>query len=189
MMTDKNRVVYLVAALLAFGSWWLVQISAEGPETDMEVAQHTADYYSIGYQKHQMDDTGALRSEVKAARMVHYADDGTVHLQEPVLSFFRPNSKPWVIKAESGIVLNKGKEVLLNGFVFASKAAMLGGRLVSIRTSDLRVLPESSYAETIQWAELSSPPDKTTGIGMQLNYADPIRITLLSNVQGKYEIH
>lgn len=187
MLTDKNRIIYLAVLLVAVTSWWLLQKSTPEAPAPVEKVQHTADYFSSGYIKRQMDDAGVLQSEIKAAKMAHYSDDGTVQLEQPVISFFHGNAEPWIIKADKGILKDKGKELLLNGEVYASKAAAPGGRSISIRTSDLRVLPEQRYAETTQWAELSSPPDTTTGIGMQLNYAHPIRIKLLNKVQGKYE--
>lgn len=189
MLTEKNRIIYIVAGILALFSWWLVYLSSPKEVAGIAIAEHTADYLSTGYLKRELDIYGMLKSEVKAEKMLHYGDDGSVELHHPVLSFFRRNSKPWIIKSESGLLINQGKELQLNGFVYASKAAMPGSRGISISTSDLRVYPETSYAETAKWAELKSSPDITTGIGMQLKYSDPIHITLLNKVQGKYEIH
>lgn len=161
------------------------------PEQKREevAAQHSVDYYSFGYRKRNMNELGLLSSEVKAAKMLHYSDDGSIHLETPVLSFFNAKLPPWIIEAERGILTNSGKDLLLSGAVLANRAAAKGSRAVAIKTSDLKVKPETSYAETANLAELRSPPDITTGIGMQLYFADPIRITLLNQVHGKYEIH
>ena len=51
----------------------------------------------------------------------------------------------------------------------------------------LKVKPDISYAETNQWAELISPPNKTTGTGMKMTYIEPIHLQLLANVKGNYE--
>ncbi len=82
-----------------------------------------------------------------------------------------------------------GKELWLLGSVLVTRAAVKGGRAIKIETTEVRVLPETSDAETAQWASLSSPPDVTTGIGMQLHFADPIHIKLLSKVRGIYARH
>jgi lipopolysaccharide export system protein LptC len=189
MLAERNILVYLFLMLLAIVSWWMVKLTEPKQAIEEVVAQHSVDYYSFGYQKRNMNDLGELSSEVKAEKMEHYSDDGSVHLKAPVLSFFEINSPPWIITAERGILTNAGKDLFLSGNVLASRAASQGNRAVSIKTSDLQVKPETSYAETAKLAELRSPPDITTGVGMQLSFADPIRITLLNQVRGRYELH
>ena len=188
MLGEKNIIAYLVLSCLAVGSWWLMKWSEPELEEQQEVVSHTVDYYSSGYEKRSMNEMGLLGSEVKAAKMLHYGDDGSIILETPLLSFYNANLPPWRIEAEHGVLTNSGKNLLLKGQVFASRAAGNGSRALSIKTSDLNVKPEISYAETAYLAELQSPPNITTGIGMQLYFVDPIKITLLSQVRGKYEI-
>ena len=190
MLNDRNNLITLIlAALVAVASWWWLQVSTPEQENALVVEKHSANYYSLGYQKQEMDAFGLLNSEVKAAKMMHYGDDGSIHLEQPEIRFFDKKLPPWVIKADSGVLTSNGKELWLNGLVLVSRSAAEGSRAITIKTSDLRVQPETSYAETVQWAELSSPPDVTSGIGLQLYFSDPIRITLLNKVRGKYEIH
>jgi len=63
----------------------------------------------------------------------------------------------------------------------------VGVRELKIYTFNLKVKPETSYAETDAWAELISLPNWTTGVGMKLTFAEPIHLELLSNVKGNYE--
>jgi lipopolysaccharide export system protein LptC len=188
MLGDKNILVYVLLSCLAIGSWWLVKLSEPELVEVQEVIGHTVDYYSYGYQKQSMNEQGQLASEVKAAKMLHYKDDESVNLEAPVLSFFNSQRPPWIIQAEFSLLTNKGKDLLLKGQVIADRAAASGSRAVTIKTSDLNVKPEINYAETTNLAELQSPPNITTGTGMQLYFIDPIKITLLSQVRGKYEI-
>jgi lipopolysaccharide export system protein LptC len=187
MFIGRSFILYGLAAALAVGSWWWLQLSAPGEGNVVPVEKHSADYYSSGYQKREMDQYGVLKSEIKAAKMVHYSDDGSVHLHSPELSFFNAKRPPWIIKAESGVLSGGGKELWLHGSVLVSRSAAKGGRSITIKTSEVRVQPKTSDAETMQWAELSSPPDVTTGVGLQLHFSDPIRIKLLSKVRGNYE--
>lgn len=189
MIIERNQVIYGLAGVLALASWWWLQLASTDQVNDVVFEKHSADYYSVGYQKREMDDLGLLKSEVRAVKMLHYSDDGSVHLQRPEIRFFRTNVPPWVIKAESGVLSSSGKELWLNGSVLVARAATEGSRGITIKTSEVKVQPETNDAETVQWAELSSPPDVTTGEGLQLHFADPIRITLLSKVRGKYEKH
>jgi lipopolysaccharide export system protein LptC len=77
--------------------------------------------------------------------------------------------------------------VLLNGKSVVHRAKSEKIRELIINTSNLRVKPETSYAETDEWAELISLPNVTTGIGMKLVFVVPIHLELLANVKGKYE--
>lgn len=189
MLAERNILVYAFLIILAIGSWWLVKLTEPEQKVEEVVAQHSVDYYSLGYQKQNMNELGELASEVKAEKMEHYSDDGSVHLTAPVLTFYEAKKSPWIIKAEQGVLSNAGKDLFLSGSVLASRSASPGSREVYIKTSDLKVKPETSYAETEKMAELRSPPDMTTGIGMQLSFAHPIRIKLLNQVRGRYELH
>jgi lipopolysaccharide export system protein LptC len=77
----------------------------------------------------------------------------------------------------------------LTGKVNVERAKGEGVNQLIINTSNVRVKPETSYAETDEWAELISPPNVTTGTGMKLVFSNPINIKLLANVRGKYETH
>jgi lipopolysaccharide export system protein LptC len=189
MLGDRSVWIFILVAILAIASWGVLQWSVPEQGTEQVFAKHSADYYSSGYEKREMNEQGLLSSEIKAFKMVHYSDDGTVHLEKPSLSFFNGQLPPWVIQAERGVLSGDGKELWLQGSVLVRRAAPKGGRAITIKTSEVRVQPETSDAETAQWAELSSPPDVTEGVGMQLHFADPIHIKLLSKVRGKYENH
>ncbi|NOT85230.1 MAG: LPS export ABC transporter periplasmic protein LptC [Methylococcaceae bacterium] len=188
-MIERNVIIYVLAGLLAIASWWWLQLSPVVLEKEAVLEKHSVDYYSSGYQKREMDALGLLKREVRAVKMQHYSDDGSVHLQAPEIRFFNDKLPPWLIQAERGVLSNGGKELWLHGAVLVSRAATKSGRAIMIKTSEVRVQPETSYAETAQSAELSSPPNVTTGVGLQLSFADPIRITLLNKVRGKYEIN
>lgn len=189
MLVDRNFIIPLLAGMIAVSSWAVLQFSSTEQKTDTVIAKHSADYYSSGYFKREMNAKGELSSEIKAAKMVHYSDDDTVHLEAPALKFYTPKCPPWVIEAQRGVLSGDRKELWLHGKVRVTRAASQSGRPITINTSEVRVQPETSDAETTQWAELSSPPDVTTGIGMQLHFTDPIHIKLLKNVRGQYENH
>jgi lipopolysaccharide export system protein LptC len=67
-----------------------------------------------------------------------------------------------------------------------------GGRsgvgMLKANSSNLKVKPEISYAETDAWTELISPPHITSGTGMKVTFSKPIHLQLLSKVKGRYEV-
>jgi lipopolysaccharide export system protein LptC len=105
----------------------------------------------------------------------------------PIMFFHNEKTPPWVIKSAIGILSGDGKDLLLNGKVAIDREKAKGVTPLTINTSVLKVNPETSYAETNEWAELISPPNKTTGIGMKMTFVQPIHLQLLANVKGTYE--
>ncbi|WP_404357801.1 LPS export ABC transporter periplasmic protein LptC [Methylotuvimicrobium sp. KM1] len=187
-MPESNLRLYIYGVLLAIVSWWLLQLTAVDEEViALEKSPHTVDYFSTGYAKWEMDVTGLLKSKLVADTLTHYNDDGTTHLQKPVMTIMNPGVPPWVIQSETGIVSSDKKLILMNGKAVVAREAGPGSRAMKINSSNVRVQPEINYAETDEWAELLSPPNRTEGIGMKLYYSTPIRIELFSKVRGKYE--
>lgn len=178
---------YLYLVIIAAMSWGLVKMTGLDELGGISVPAHSPDYFSKGYTKREMSELGVAKSKLLADEMIHYSDDGTTHLANPEMFFYNPKTPPWIVKADTGVLSADGKDLLLNGKVFVSRASAKGVRELKINTSNLKVKPEISYAETDAWAELISPPNRTTGVGMKLTFAEPIHLELLSNVKGHYE--
>jgi lipopolysaccharide export system protein LptC len=184
---EGRYLYYLLLAVMALLSWWLVKLTVIDPISQSEAIAHSPDYFSNGYTKWEMSKTGQLKSKLVADKMLRYKDDGTLHLTKPVMTFYNDETPPWVIRSETGIVSADGKTVYLNGKAVVDRAKAEGVKPLTINSSNLTVKPETSYAETTDWAELISLPQKTTGIGMKLTYAQPVHIALLAKVRGHYE--
>jgi lipopolysaccharide export system protein LptC len=178
---------YLYLAIIALMSWWLMRLTDSEGLGRIVVPAHSPDYFSKGYTKWEMSELGRPKSKLVANEMTHYSDDGTTHLVNPVMAFYNEKTPPWIIQSETGVLSADGKDLLLNGQVYVDRAAAKGVRELKIYTSNLKVKPETSYAETNAWAELISLPNWTTGVGMKLVFAQPIHLELLSNVKGNYE--
>jgi lipopolysaccharide export system protein LptC len=178
---------YLWVAGIAAVSWLLIKLTGLDEAERAAVPAHSADYFSTGYNKWEMGERGQLSSKLLADKMVHFSDDGTTHLDNPVMFFYNEQTPPWIIKSETGIRSADGKNIQLNGKVSVDRAGTEGVRPLKINTTNVTVFPETSYAETDAWAELISPPNVTTGIGMKLTFRAPIHLELLANVRGKYE--
>jgi lipopolysaccharide export system protein LptC len=168
-------------------SWWLVKLTGVDELGQIVVPGHSPDYFSKGYTKWEMSEQGRPKNKLLADEMIHYSDDSTTHLISPLMFFYNEKTPPWIIEAETGILSADGKDLLLNGKVVADRAAAEGVKALKIYSFNLKVKPETSYAETDEWAELVSLPNWTTGIGMKLFFAEPIHLELLSNVKGNYE--
>jgi len=183
----RNKKFYLYLAAIAITSQWLAQLADINNVNPVLVSAHSPDYFSKGYTKWQMNGHGTLENKLFSDEMTHYSGDGTTHTIKPLMFFYNDDSPPWVVKSETGILSSDGKDLLLNGIVTVDRAKAEKVRELKINTSNLRVKPETSYAETDAWAELISPPNRTTGTGMKLTFSKPVHLELLANVKGKYE--
>ncbi|MGR9044755.1 MAG: LPS export ABC transporter periplasmic protein LptC [Gammaproteobacteria bacterium] len=187
-MFGDNR-FYFYAAILAILSWWLVELTESDVAPNRALQKsHSAEYFSTGYVKWEMDEAGKQKSKLIAKSMTRYGDDGTTHLLQPRLTLINKDAPPWLIQSEAGVVSADGKQILLKGKAVVEREGAPGVSPLKINSSNLRVKPDQDYAETDEWAELLSPPNRTEGVGMQLKYGDPIQIKLLSKVRGKYEL-
>ena len=178
---------YWYTAGVAVLSWVLVELTGVIEINRVEAPLHSPDYYSNGYTKWEMGELGTLKNKVLADEMMHYSDDGSTQLKTLTMSFYSDKAQPWVVKSETGTLSADGKDLWLNGHVVINRAGEPGVRELTINTSNLKVKPEISHAETTEWAELLSPPNRTVGTGMELVFVEPISVKLLSHVKGKYE--
>jgi lipopolysaccharide export system protein LptC len=183
----NDKFIYVLLVTLALLSWWLTQYSGFIEPNKAVVTGTNPDYFSKGYTKWEMDETGKLKSKLVAEEMTHYVEYWATYTRKPIIQFNNEKNPPWIIEAETGIMSKDGNRLKLNGKVTVNRAKDEEVRQLIINTSNITVSPNTSYAETTEWAELISPPNTTTGIGMKLTFKDPIHLELLSKVKGKYE--
>ena len=186
-MRLRHLRLHVYLSLLALLSWGLVKLTVTEEAGLTVIPPHSPDIFSNGYRKWEMDEKGSLKSELIADKMTHYSDDGTTHLDNPLMFFHNEATPPWVVKAEAGILSADGKDLHLKGKVAVKRDQGPTVKQLIINTSNVKVNPETHYAETGDWAELISPPNRTTGVGMKLIFEQPVHIQLLSKVKGKYE--
>jgi lipopolysaccharide export system protein LptC len=179
---------YLWLTLLAAISAWLVSLTEFKESAVLIAAKHSADYFSNNYSKMEMDAEGKPKNFLRAAKMVHYSDDGTTELEAPQMTFYNDDEPPWEVTSETAQLSADGKDLHMNGKALIERAAAPGIRMLKINTSDLKVNPETSYAESDAWSELISPPDVTSGIGMKATFKKPVHLKLLAKVKGRYEV-
>ncbi len=185
----RNLGLYSLLLFITFASWWLLQQQQEGSEvTPAKLAEHSVDYFSDGYKKVEMGSAGNPISILEAKSLMHYKDDQTTELVQCKITFFNADGSSWIIQADAGVLSGNGNDLLLNGAVHINRGRVENVRPVQINTSDLRVKLDTSYAETDNWAEIITPPDRTEGIGLQMIYSKPIQLELMSKVKGRYEM-
>lgn len=188
-MTQNQVKLYLTLVLLSVASWLLSYLFEEKIVDESVTIYRSPSYFSLGYHKNEMDDKGLLKSELVAEKMYHYSDDGTTHLDKPMMTLINANTKipPWVIVSDKGVLQADNDHLWLEGNVVISRKAHWKREAFKITTSDLNVILSVSSAATAKWAELMDGSNRTRGIGLEATYIDPVKIKFLSAVKGKYE--
>ena len=182
----KNLLIGGVLLLLVLGSGWLNRASDR--KSDYPPAAHTPDYFLNHFTAVTMSEKGKPDKQLSADRMVHFPDDDTTELIQPRMLIFEDERPPWKVRSETGWVSGDKALVLLQGKVNIDRPAATGIRPIHIITRDLRVQPNNNYAETDADAYTKSRNDWIESTGMQIWFARPIRVKLLANVRGRYEI-
>lgn len=188
MIEQRNLVLGGILLALVGGTLWLAQRS-EVEEPHYVQQEHRPDYYLEQVDTTLMDIDGNPSQRLITDRMTHFMDDDTTQLVNPFLTLYDAQRPPWLVHSESGWLSGDGEVLLLQGAVKIDRAAASGVRPMEIRTRDLKVQPKDSYLETEAVVNARSAQDRIDAKGMQIWYRQPIRIKLLANVRGRYEVN
>lgn len=188
MIASQYR-VYLVLSVLVLSSWFLADLFEEDEFKKVKQVEHSADYFSLGYHKLEMNEDGVPKNELFADKMIHYSDDETTHLDRPIMTLYNSEVPPWVIKSDTGILEADGDHLLLAGKVFISRDGTKKDRPFKINTSNLYVKLSINYAETDEWGVIIDGLNRTEGVGLEATFAEPVRLKFLSKVKGRYEFN
>lgn len=133
-----------------------------------------------------MDVDGRIETRLRASVMLHYPHDDSTRLTRPVLEMHNSRRRPWHITADHAITDADDDSIMLEGEVHIWRNGDSGMREVELVTTDLRVEPDSNYAETADPATIITSSAVTKGIGMRAYLAED-RLELLHEVKTRYE--
>lgn len=145
------------------------------------------DYYAKSFVMIVTDDQGFQKHRLKAVSMNHFRGNETTKLEKPLLTIFNQKNPPWVIRSDTGTVSSDGEHIFLGGKVFIDRDSTKTLRPINIITKNLQVEPEKRIAETNERVDIISLSNKLSGVGMRVDFAGPINLTLVSKVRGRYE--
>ncbi|HTT07503.1 MAG TPA: LPS export ABC transporter periplasmic protein LptC [Gammaproteobacteria bacterium] len=179
------QLALLVAVLLT--GWWLYDLDREAMRAKA-LKTHEPDYFMENFVRTQLDTAGQKKHRLQAKMMLHYPDDGSTELVQPLLEVYNADGPPWHVKSERGWISAKHDLVLLRGEVQIWRETAGGARDFEVLTRDVRVLPDDRYAETAQPAIIRSPSAEYHAVGMRA-WLDENRLELLKQVRGHHEVH
>jgi lipopolysaccharide export system protein LptC len=138
-----NRLgIAAVLAALAVLSWWLPNALTPRGNLFESESRHDPDYMIENFTATEMNAQGQRKHVLRAAKLVHYADDDSADLTLPYLVQYAPNSEPVHTRADRGRILPDGKVILMQGNVRVTRGASAADPAGEIQTEEMRVILE-----------------------------------------------
>lgn len=151
-------------------------------EQQTEAERHVPAYFLHDFVATTMDDAGRPAQSLAAARMLRYADDGSMELTEPRLTLYQDGEAPWQAAAAHGRLSADGERMQLGGGVRVSRA---GDDRLELVTDELLLHPKAHYAETDAPLTLTHALGRIDAVGLRAYMKDE-RLVLLDQVRGNY---
>lgn len=189
MIAEQYKNFFLLLLIFLASIWAVNSVPEHELDEKLVVAEHTAEHFAVGYSKTQMNELGLAANKLTADYAANYRDNAGTELTNPVMTVYKKETPPWVIRSKAGYISAAGDQIAMNGQVFIDRAAAENVREINVKTSNLLVHPKRNYAETDDWAEMVSGLDRISGVGMKLFYREPLYIKLFANVKGLHEYY
>lgn len=187
--TTSVRLIVLiaVAAALALGSFWLVEVMKKQTEDSIPDRVRTEpDFYVEKFNFVRMAKTGEARYNLTGTEMKHYPQDNSYQIQNPVMHSYSADRPPMVSRSLRATVTNDSTEVHMYDNVHIDKPASAKSQQFQLKTSYLLLLPDEDVMKTPKPVELQLGKSILNGSGMFANNATG-EFRLSSKVTGQYQ--
>lgn len=171
--------------LVLLGSYWL-NLQVQPLPTPDTTQRHDVDYVAEGLHATALTPQGTPHFILSAAKLWHFPDDDSTHLQQAHLIRFFDDRPPTEIKAQRGMLASRGEEVFLQDAVEGVQRSGDAARERRFETESLHVQPDRGWAETAQPVRLFDRHNTIDAVGMELD-ENAQTIKLLSHVRGIHE--
>ncbi len=159
----------ILFALLAALSFWLSQsATTPSPAQDSEMGR-TPDYRLENFTAIRMDEDGLARHRLVAKEMVHYPDDDTTDLEQPLFINTEPGKPALQIKADKAKMSSNNEDIYLMGNVMVLRNAAKGRSETTMTTSLLHLIPDDDIAKTDKPVVITEKKSVINAVGMEMN--------------------
>ncbi len=179
------RYVTLVGLLLlVIGSGWLLRSEPED-ETGSTQRALSDGYYLLDATISDTNETGQLIYSLKAQRIDHVPDDGSVRFTNLKVLYAVNAEDSWTIEAERGAMDADRESLNLRGDVTITSLEADAERNTTIITEQLSLDIASNQARTEQEVRIQISGGELRAKGMQADLGTK-KINLLSDVRGRF---
>jgi lipopolysaccharide export system protein LptC len=188
-MTFATRVRYWLPLLPLLGllgaTYWLNKQAQPEPVKPDSSLRHDPDTVVENFSAVKYNKQGTPYFIMSAARMLHYPDDDNALLESPRLTLLAEDSPPLLATAESGSIIRKGDELILQGGVEVLRGAGVKQDQLKLQTEFLNIIPEQDLASSDRAVKLTEAYTTVNAVGLELNNKTRT-IKLLSKVTSEY---
>lgn len=183
--------VLLLGGLAALTYWLDAQVQPPPPRRDGS-ERHDPDIYVEGFRAVELDASGRARQLIAGKRALHYGDDQTLEITDPLLSQTEAGKPAFSITATKGVLSGDRKQATFTGNVRAVREAgptqpgETPAGPVTLTTEYLHVVPDKELATTDKAVTIEEPRGIIRSVGLTLdNKAKTLK--LASGVSGTFQ--
>ena len=166
-------------------TFWLQRATELKDNFSDSLIRHDSDYFAENFTVRRFAQTGGLQSTLVSKKMVHYPDDETSVLTEPVMTFFK-GPRPTNLTAKQGLVGPDAREVALVGNVRGVRAATATDPEIVFTSTHLTVFPDDEVMRTTAAVTITQGASVVRGVGMEADNKTQV-YQLLSQVNSTIE--
>lgn len=176
----------LLPALLLLAVVYWISTTVEPPTQKINGTQrHDPDFFVENFSATTLTEQGIPRFTLSAAKMLHYPDDDSTHLENIQLASVQPDRPTLHIFALNGILSDRGEEVFLQDQVQIIREAPGKQSDMRFTTTFLHVIPDLNVAKTDQAVTLIDGNNTVHAVGMVLDH-NARTINLLNQVRSEH---
>ena len=185
-MDNSRQTLYAMAAFIFLGvmGWYYAQPSAVSHHTDSKAEIPDAIVKGLSFT--QFDKQGKPAKKVFTPEMHHFNNNNRNVFEHPLITLYREQEAPWIIKAWHGESINGSDKITLWKNVVLHQATSVNNPERTLTTHKLYYYPNKQYANTDQEVHIQQPGLSISSKGMRA-YLDKNTVELNKHVRGRYE--
>jgi lipopolysaccharide export system protein LptC len=166
--------VLLLGGLAALTYWLDAQVQPAPPRRD-GTERHDPDIYVEGFRAVELDANGRPRQLIAGKRALHFGDDQTTDIVDPLLSQTEEGKPAFRITAQKGTLTGDRKQATFVGNVRAvreggpTKPGESPAGPVTVITEYLHVVPDKELATTDKAVTIEEPRGIIRSVGLTLD--------------------
>ncbi len=182
MRTYFLLALLILAAVIAL--WFQEDIKQKLPQIS-QTDEHFPDYFMENFSITSIDENGATNYTLQASKMLHYADDDSAELENPLL-VFEDSGRTFTLRAARATFLQQDNLLHLYEKVSIVRGSSLQQNELTIETDYLKINTQSRIAETEHTARVITEELNLTSKGLIYDNRQGT-LLLTSQVKGIYE--
>lgn len=194
-MTRWHYLSIAVLLIILVGLLWYspTPILSDLTQAPTEKLKQYPSAYLTNTKTTQYDNNGKISHMLTASRMryfdgIYNIADGTVLIDDPLITLFSENSppeSPWIASSLQGKGNQNIDEIVLTGNVVLKQT--LNDTFTTMTSELLLIKPEQQYAETDKPVMIKTESGVTTADGLKMSLGDGI-IEFPANVRSQYHV-